>query len=103
RARPRDELDRNRRRLVSFLVDEPHDPRTVRTREIRPAHARSVEGDIETMTVARLFERPLEQRASLLDGEAIVVRVLDDVGPTEVPRLERGGDGEDGVELAHLN
>ena len=48
-----------------------------------------------------LVEFSGEERAPLLDGEAIVVRVAGDVGPAEVPRLVRRGHGEQVVELAH--
>ena len=82
------------RGLVALVVDEPDDPRARRAAQIGPAPVRAVEGDVELVGVGGLAQRALEELPALLDGQAVVVGVPDDVRPAEVPRLERRGDGE---------
>src|SRR5882672_2870117 len=51
------------------------------------------------MVRARLGERGVEEDAPLLGGEAIILRVAHDVGPTEIPGLEGGAHGQQIIEL----
>jgi hypothetical protein len=84
---------------VSGLVDEAHDPGGVGRRQVVEALLRAVEGDEELVLVAGLVERLAEQALPLRNGEAVVLRVADGVGPAKVPGLEGGGDGERPLEL----
>src|SRR5579859_4666595 len=90
----RDRLDLRGRSLVPLVVDQSDDPGARRPAQIGPPPVRAVQRHVELVVVGGLAERSLEDFTSLLDGEAIVVRVSYDVGPPEVPRLERGRYGE---------
>ena len=69
--------------------------------KIRPAVVVAVQGDKELMAGLRLLECRIEKRATLRDGQAIVLGVADHVGPTKIPRLVRCSDREKIIELLH--